>query len=95
MAYVYILYSIQLNKHYIGSCINLEQRIEQHQKKSFKDAFTTKTDDWQLIFSLNNLGYEQARKIEAHIKKMKSVKYIRDLVKYKEISEKLMQLYNN
>ena len=95
MACVYILYSVKLGKHYIGSCNNLEQRIKEHQDKFFEDAFTSRADDWELLFSICDLKYDQARKIEKHIKKMKSVKYIHKLVLYKDISEKLIKLYDN
>lgn len=88
MACVYILYSKSLNRHYVGSCVNLEERMQEHHSKLFKDAFTARADDWQLLFSLSNLEYMQARKIETHIKKMKSIKYIQNLIKYREMSEK-------
>ena len=69
--------------------------MKAHQTKFFKDAFTTKANDWQLLFSLCDLEYVQARKIEAHIKKMKNVKYIQNLIMYREMSDKLIQLYKN
>ncbi len=69
MAFVYILFSKQLNKHYIGSCVNLEQRVEQHLSHSFSNAFTSKANDWTLIFNIKDLEYKQARHIETHIKK--------------------------
>jgi putative endonuclease len=93
MACLYILYSEKLGRHYIGSCDNLEHRLKEHREKFFEDAFTTRADDWVLVFSLCDLIYEQARKIEKHIKKMKSGKYIHNLVRYKEMSEKLKRLY--
>jgi putative endonuclease len=37
---------------------------------------------------------EQAHKIENHIKKMKSKKYIENLKKYPEISLRLLQKYS-
>ncbi|WP_428979515.1 GIY-YIG nuclease family protein [Flavobacterium piscisymbiosum] len=30
MFYTYILFSISLNKNYIGSCQNIEQRLQDH-----------------------------------------------------------------
>ena len=93
MASVYILYSQTLDRFYIGSCNDLNYRIEQHFNKEFAKSFTAKADDWVLYFSKDNLGYEQARHIERHIKKMKSRAYLKNLTVYPEIFEKLMQKY--
>ena len=94
MAAVYILYSQSLNKYYIGSCVEVTERFDQHLSKIFPGAFTTKANDWVIYFSLINLSYTQARKIESHIKKMKSKKYIENLEKYPEISQNLINLYD-
>ena len=93
MAIVYILFSIQLNKFYIGSCKDLAERIFQHANKKFTKSFTTKADDWKLYLFIKDLGYQQARLIELHIKKMKSTKYIKELIKYPQIIEKLKERY--
>jgi putative endonuclease len=69
-------------------------RIYEHQCKAIKDSFTSKADEWELFFCINNLKYQQVRKIEAHIKKMKSRKYIVSLKKYPEMSSKLIDRYN-
>ncbi len=90
MAYVYILCSQKLNRYYIGSCLDLEKRIAEHQNKSIKNSFTSKSIDWKLFFLIDNLEYKQAREIEGHIKKMKSKKYIEDLKKYPEMCERLI-----
>jgi len=88
MASVYILYSKNLNRFYIGSCNDLSQRLAQHVNRDFEDSFTAKTDDWLLFFSVTDLNYQQARSIETHIKKMKSVPYIENLKKYPDIITK-------
>jgi putative endonuclease len=93
MANVYILYSKKLDKYYTGSCLNLEIRISEHLNKKFDDGFTSKSDDWELFYTINELEYKQARSIEAHIKKMKSKKYIQDLKMYAEITKKLVDKY--
>ncbi len=93
MASVYILYSKKLDKYYTGSCLNLEVRIGEHLNKKCNDGFTSKSDDWELFYSINELEYKQARSIEAHIKKMKSRKYIHDLKMYPEITKKLVNKY--
>ena len=89
MATVYILYSKTINKYYIGSCVNLEERLEDHKNKKYTDSYTSFVDDWILFYVINDLEYTQARNIENHIKKMKSRIYIENLKKYEEISFKL------
>jgi putative endonuclease len=79
MACVYILYSRSLNRYYVGSCLDLDLRLTEHLNKKFTEGFTTKADDWELYYSMLDLEYMQARKIENHIKRMKSKKYIKDL----------------
>ena len=69
MASVYILYSRSIDAFYIGSCRDLEERLPQHKDKRFSFAFTARADDWEIFLSIANLQYEQARKIESHIKK--------------------------
>lgn len=91
MAFVYILYSKNSDTFYIGSCKELNYRLRQHQKKEFLDSFTAKKNDWELFFSISDLDYSQARKMETHIKNMKSKTYIQNLNKYNEIATKLAE----
>ncbi len=93
MAYVYVLYSKKLDRYYIGSCLDLKKRLEEHQSGKYKKSFTAKATDWELIFNIDALNYKQARKVEVHIKKMKSRKFIVDLIKYPEIRDRLIDSY--
>ena len=47
-----------------------------------------------VYFELKDLEYQVSRKIEAHIKKMKSRKYIENLIRYPEIIQKLIEKYS-
>jgi len=95
MAFVYILYSKVLDRYYIGSCLDLNQRLEEHLERKYSDAFSTRASDWEIFFSLSTLEYEQARKIENHIKRMKSRVYLENLKKYPELVEKLVLKYKS
>ena len=57
------------------------------------DSFTSKTEDWELFFTINDLDYKQSRSIELHIKKMKSVIYIKNLRQYPGMVAKLIERY--
>ena len=94
MAAFYILYTFSKDQYYIGSCANLAIRIEQHKNKEFDKSFTAlRADDWELFFSVEDLEFEQARRIERHVKAMKSRKYIENLAKLPEIVKKLKMKY--
>jgi len=94
MNLVYILYSKSLDKYYIGETVDLEERIKQHNSKFYDSAYTEKAIDWVLFHSIECKDRLQARKIEAHIKKMKSKAYIQNLKKFSEMNEKLKNIYS-
>ncbi len=94
MAVVYILFSKSISKYYIGSCLNLKQRLLEHSNKVFDRSYTKRASDWELFYCILNLERELARKIESHIKNMRSKLYIENLKKYPEIIKKLKQKYS-
>jgi putative endonuclease len=91
--YVYILYSEQLGKYYIGSTSNINIRINLH-LHSAKTKYTHQADDWILHYNIECASKPQAVAIEKHIKSMKSKAYINNLLKYPEMSNKLLLKYN-
>ncbi|MEN8225060.1 MAG: GIY-YIG nuclease family protein [Bacteroidota bacterium] len=93
--YCYILYSSNLNRFYTGSTIlNPEERLENHLLQYYGSSkFTAQTKDWELFLTVECISIHQARRIEQHIKKMKSSKYIRNLSIYPEIIDKLKVEY--
>ena len=91
--YVYIIFSDKLNQFYIGEAVDIEERIKEHNSGFYKNAFTSKGSDWRLFLKIICKDRVQARKIETHIKSMKSKKYINDLKAYPEIIDKLKQRY--
>ncbi len=97
MYYCYIIYSENLDRYYIGSTtLQPEERLEHHLSKYYGDAkFTAKAEDWILLLSISCDSLHQVRKIESHIKKMKSKKYIHNLKKYPEMVTKLLEKYRD
>lgn len=94
MASVYILYSKAIDAYYTGSCVDISQSLQQHLEQTFLDSYTRKASDWILHLSIDHLEYQQARKIEKHIKSMKSRKYIEDLKRYPEMVLRLVEKYS-
>ena len=95
MATVYIIYSSNLDKFYIGVCKDLTIRIEQHNSGFYKNSYTSKTSDWVLYFQINSTQHSQALSIENHIKKMKSRRYLVNLQKHPEMTEVLLRRFDN
>ena len=93
MATVYILHSSSIDFYYVGSCKDLDQRLLEHNSDAFKKGFTSRATDWEVYLRVDDLSYEQARKMEIHIKKMKSRKYIENLYRYPEMLDKLKLRY--
>lgn len=92
--YVYILYSEKLDKYYVGETGNVTERLRWHNEGKFDQSYTTQTNDWQLYWSIVCTDISVARKVEAHIKQMKSRKYYSDLKKYPDIGERLLKRYS-
>ena len=67
--------------------------MQEHNNKNYKDAFTTRGIPWEKLLLLDKLTSKQAYLIERHIKKMKSKKYIENLIKYPEMIINLIQRY--
>jgi len=48
MFYVYVVRSEKLGQYYIGQTDNVERRIREHNSR--KSFFTSRADDWKLIY---------------------------------------------
>ena len=90
---VYILNSKKLNRFYTGETSDFDVRKMFH-FNSLPHKFTAEANDWELFLRIECLDKNQGRLVEAHIKKMKSSLYIKNLKKYPEMVKKLVQKYN-
>ncbi|MEI8110876.1 MAG: GIY-YIG nuclease family protein [Chitinophagia bacterium] len=75
---VYIIYSASLDTYYIGSCKDFNIRLTQH--NSGRNKSTKGGKPWELKYEEKFGTNQEARKREAAIKKMKSRKYIKQLI---------------
>jgi len=75
---LYIIYSLTLDRYYVGHTENITTRLEQHNNGI--STFTSKATDWKLVYSEPYQTREEARKRETEIKKKKSRKYIEWLI---------------
>ncbi len=70
--HVYILYSLSIDRYYVGYSGDPWKRLEQHNTNT-AEKYTGKTKDWQLraVFKVNG-SESDAMKLERFIKKQKS-----------------------
>ncbi len=89
MAIVYILFSVTLDKYYIGATtLLIEERLVNHNDKYYDNKYTSKGIPWNVYWYREVENMQLAMKIEQHIKNMKSRTYIENLAKYSDIINK-------
>ncbi len=88
----YIVFSPFLGSYYIGVTSEGElSRLEKHNLGFYRNAYTRKTDDWQLFHVIAADDFAHALRIERKIKQMKSKRYIENLKQYTELTAKVIQ----
>ncbi len=81
MFYTYIIYSKTIDKYYVGSCQDIQQRLNDHLNSRSK--YTKVAKDWELRYVERFDTRSEAYQREMQIKKMKSRKYIETLIENK------------
>jgi len=93
MFYIYILYSTDFDKYYVGYTDDPERRLSEHNSNP-RMTFTHKFRPWSLVkyFQVNQARGD-AVKIERFIKRMKSrafiIRLVNDKSLFMEVAEKL------
>ena len=72
---------------------HVADRILKHNSSFYGAHYTSKTSDWELYYIIECVTISQAMKIEKHIKKMKSITYLKNLKKFEKIQLKLLEKY--
>lgn len=74
---VYAIYNKEAKKFYIGQTVNLEARLEQHNRKMFK-GYTSRFDGlWNLIYSEEANSRIEATKREKQLKSFRGREFIK------------------
>ena len=80
---VYILYSALANKYYIGfTGDKVEVRLQKHLANH--KGFTSKYNDWKILFTEIHVSKSAAQKREKEIKSWKSRKLVEKLIRSNE-----------
>jgi putative endonuclease len=78
MYIVYILYSISLDRYYVGFTNDLERRLSEHNRK--KGKYTDAGIPWEIVYSESFESKKMAISRESYIKSKKSKTYIIELI---------------
>ena len=79
MYWVYILYSTKIDKYYIGSTSNLNNRLEFHNSE-YNKIWSKRGKPWEMVFSHKFATSTEAIKTEKFIKRQKSRTFISKLI---------------
>mgnify|MGYP003338869386 CR=1 FL=1 len=92
MFYIYILYSENSDKYYVGYTNDPERRLIEHNTKAFT-TYTSKHRPWRMefFFPLSE-NKSDAMRVEKYIKKQKSATFIRKIIQSKDDKEFMAQL---
>ncbi|MGH2575509.1 MAG: GIY-YIG nuclease family protein [Ignavibacteria bacterium] len=74
--YTYILYSQKLDKYYVGHTINVEHRLQEHNRG--KSKFTKNGLPWQLVKYFESVTKAEASKFESKIKRRGCERFLND-----------------
>lgn len=78
MGTVYILKSLRNGRYYIGSTVNIDRRLHEH--NSGKSTYTKLSRPFELVFRQNFDSLVEAKRIEYKIKRLKSRAIIERIV---------------
>ncbi len=79
MFYIYILYSNQADRYYIGfTSTEISDRLQRH--NSNHTGYTGKWNDWEVVYTESYLTKEEAIRRENQIKSWKSRKMIERII---------------
>lgn len=73
-AYVYILWSEDIQRYYIGVTENLERRVREHNQGNSK--YTKRGIPWKLVWTTQKASKSEAIILERKLKNLKSSKRI-------------------
>ena len=78
MYFVYILYSKDFDRYYVGQCEDLESRLKRYNGKAVPS--TKKYTPWEMVYTESFSSRSEAVKRETEIKNKKSRRYIEFII---------------
>jgi putative endonuclease len=90
MHYLYVIYSPQVNKFYVGETDNIALRLLKHNNHSYGGSFTKIAEDWEVVLSFECSSKSQSLLLEKFIKRMKSKIFIQKIVENPKILDQII-----
>jgi putative endonuclease len=50
MHFVYVIYSLSLDRYYIGETVDVQGRLIEHRQHRYAASFTSIAEDWEIAF---------------------------------------------
>jgi len=91
MHYLYVIFSENLNRYYIGETPDIRIRLDQHNKHYFKRGFTKAANDWKFSLTYQCENRTQALFLEKFIKRMKSRVFIEKIINNPQILSEILK----
>ncbi|GHE56088.1 GIY-YIG nuclease family protein [Roseivirga thermotolerans] len=89
----YILYSPGIDRYDIGYTSSFSDRLSFHNDGARNKIWTKRGIPWEVYLTVEGLEKSTARKLELHLKKMKSRNYLKELKQNpKKLEELLLKL---
>lgn len=89
--FLYILYSLKIDKYYVGESADPEFRKILHNQHHFKKNYTKAADDWIIALSFECTNRQDAVYLERFIKRMKSKVFIRKIIAGPNILKEILK----
>ncbi len=88
--WIYIIYSVKVDKYYIGASVDPWNRLQQHSEHYYKTNYTKIANDWNLVLEKEVASKKDALVLESFIKRMKSRKFIEKIIEKPEILDDVL-----
>ena len=92
MHFVYIIFSLQANRFYVGESAFPDGRLIEHNTGKYSGASTKMSSDWECKLLIKCKNRSEALIVERYIKKMKSRQFINSLINDSEFRRKFRQI---
>ena len=92
MHFCYILYSTKRNRYYTGETTDVDARLLYHNSSELNTNSTKAGIPWEIVLIIPCKNRSHALKVEMHIKRMKSKRFIESLIQYPELVHKIITL---
>ena len=80
MYIVYVIYNSECGKMYIGQTINLEERLRQHNEKTFKGFTSRYRGNWSVVYQEKTKNRSDAIKREKQLKSYRGREYVKKYI---------------